>query len=439
MSTTSTGPIDIDGLIDSRPIGAMQWRVVALCFVLAMVDGFDAQSIAYVAPVLADEFSLGPDVMGQLISSALVGLMAGAFVGSPIADRLGRRPVIMLSVLMMGVSSLLTAVAQTEAELFIYRFLTGLGLGGVMPNINILTAEFAPARRRAFLMTSMFVGFPIGTIVGALFAAGLINMFGWPSIFVLGGVIPLAMVPLLFFMLPESPRFLALKGRRPDMLAGIVNKIAPEAGATPQSQYVTVAPEGGSIGALFTQGRTLVTLLLWLVFFANLLTLYAIFGWMPSVLEAAGFPLERAILATILFSIGGVVGGLLIAAAVDRYGAFRTMTATFAAAALSVALIGQSTASLILVLITLFLSGATVMGSQFGINAMVGDSYDTNARATALGWALAVGRVGAIIGPIMVGAALASALPLPSLFLLGAVPMLIAAVAVFVVGRLNTT
>ena len=437
MSTT----IHIDELLDSNPIGGLQWRVVVLCFVLAVIDGFDAQIIAYVAPLIADQFALSPEVMGQLYSSALLGLMAGALIGSPVADRIGRKPVILVSVAVMGVFALLTATAESAFELFLYRFLTGLGLGGVMPTINILTAEFAPARRRALLMTTMFVGFPIGIMVGGVAAAALINVFGWESVFVTGGVLPLLMVPVVMAWLPESPRFLALRGDRGAALAPIVNRIAPEAGATPDSRFETLAPEQASVGirALFSEGRTRITLLLWVVFFANLLTMFAIGGWMPTVLNEAGYPLDRAILVSAMSAIGGVIGGLVIAVLIDRTGAARTLVAGFVAAGVAIALIGQVTDSVVLVLIVLFLSGLFGMGCQFGINALASISYDTGARTTGLGWALAIGRIGAIIGPVVVGTAIGMALPVSQLFLLGAIPMLIAAGAVFVLGRLRAS
>ena len=437
MSTT----IHIDELLDSNPIGGLQWRVVVLCFVLAVIDGFDAQIIAYVAPLIADQFALSPEVMGQLYSSALLGLMAGALIGSPVADRIGRKPVIVISAAVMGVFALLTATAESTFELFLYRFLTGLGLGGVMPTINILTAEFAPARRRALLMTTMFVGFPIGIMVGGVVAAALINVFGWESVFVTGGVLPLLMVPVAMAWLPESPRFLALKGDRGAALAQIVHRIAPEAGATPESRFETLAPEQASVGirALFSEGRTRITLLLWVVFFANLLTMFAIGGWMPTVLNEAGYPLDRAILVSAMSAIGGVIGGLVIAVLIDRTGAARTLVAGFVAAGAAIALIGQVTDSVVLVLIVLFLSGLFGMGCQFGINALASISYDTGARTTGLGWALAIGRIGAIIGPVVVGTAIGMALPVSQLFLLGAIPMLVAAGAVFVLGRLRAS
>ena len=437
MSETT---VKIDELIDSSPISTLQWRVVILCFLLAMIDGIDAQSIAYVAPLVADEFALSPEVMGQLLAIAMVGLMFGALIGSPVSDRVGRKPVIIISAALMGVFSLCTAFADSIFELFLYRFLTGLGLGATMPSINILTAEFAPARRRALLMTLMFTGLPIGIIAGGLIAAVLIEQFGWESVFVVGGILPLVMVAVTSILLPESPRFLAFKRKNFSTLARIVNSINPGTGASANSLFETEIPKRdiGSIRALFAHGRAKVTLLLWLLFSTNLLTIYAVIAWLPSVLEAAGFPLERAILASVLFSVGGVVGGLMIAAAIDRLGAIKTMRTALLIAALAITLIGQVTASLPLLLITLFIAGATAMGSQFGLNAMASGSYDTGSRATGLGWSLAVGRLGAIFGPIAVGAAVGLDLPISRLFMLGSIPMLVAVASVVLLGKLKS-
>ena len=431
--------IHIDELIDSSPIGALQWRVVVLCFILAVIDGFDLIIIAFVAPLLANEFTLSPGLQGQLLSASLIGLMVGAFAGSPFADRFGRKPVIILSVAVMGIFALFTAFSESTFELFLYRFLTGLGLGALMPSINILTAEFAPMRHRALLMTVMFVGLPAGTILGGAVSARLVSQFGWESVFLVGGILPLLLVPILVFLLPESPRFLAQKGGRTATLAEIVNRIAPDVLARSDSQFESLVPrqEDGGIRALFTEGRNKITLLLWIVFFANLLTINALLGWLPSLLNEIGFPIERAILTTLAFSIGGVIGGLVLAAAIDRFGTVRTMLVCFLAAVVAVPLVGQVTNSQSLLLITLFFAGATAMGCQFGLNAMASASYDVHARTTGLGWALAVGRLGAIIGPIVVGAAVGLALPISLLFLLGAIPMLVAAVAVFLIGRLT--
>lgn len=423
--------VNVDRIIDENPIGRTQWRVVMLCFLLAIIDGIDASTTSYVAPLLAEDFGLGARRMGALHSAALLGLMLGAFVGSPIADRWGRKPVIILFTAVMGVFSLLTASSNDTQDLFIYRFLTGIGIGGVMPAINTLTAEFAPLRRRALLMTLMFIGFPGGVILGGVAAAFLIGQYGWESVFILGGILPLLIVPVLLWFLPESPRFLALRGLSPNRLATILNNIAPHAGVTAESRFhVVKADSKQGVRALFDAGYMPITLLLWLVMFCNLLTVYALVGWMPWLLEAAGFPLERAILASVLLSIGGVVGGLFVAVSVDRLGATRVLAPALAIAAVFIALIGQTTGSIPLMLAMLFLAGFAVIGSQFGLNALAAMSYETSARATGLGWALAVGRFGAVVGPIMVGAAVAAQLAVGKLFLVAAVPMIVGALVV---------
>jgi len=290
-------------------------------------------------------------------------------------------------------------------------------------------------------MTAMFTGFPIGIIVGGLVAANLIQAFGWESVFITGGILPLFALPVLILMLPESPRFLALTGKSPELLASIINRIAPQAGASRESQFDTGSrgEKTGSIGALFSEGRAPITLLLWMVYFCNLLTMYAFIGWLPYVLEEAGYPLDKAILASVLFSLGGVIGGLVLANYIDRLNAIKTMVVALLAAAFFVAAVGQVTGSILLLLIMLFLAGGTAMGTQFGLNTITSNSYDTNARSTGLGWALAVGRLGTILGPIAVGAALGFEIPLSMLFMVGMVPMLIAAAGVYWIGRVKNS
>ena len=431
-----TAQLNVDEIIDSRPIGKLQRRVVVICFFLAVVDGFDAASIGYVAPLLTEQFNIPPKMMGQLLSAALVGLMLGALLGSTLADRLGRKPVILGSIAVMGVGSLLTALSSDTTELFVYRFITGLGLGGVMPTINVLPAEFAPERRRALLMTVMFTGLPLGTVVGGLASVGLLSVFGWESVFFAGGLLPLVMIPVVMLWLPESPRLLVLKSPRGKALAHTMRKLASDVDIPVGVSFLTShqPTQYSDVRALFADGRTVLTVLLWVVFFANLLTLFALMGWLPSVLKAAGYPLERAILASLLVALGGTIGGLAMALAIDRFGAIRPMTIGFFAASIIVSMIGFSAAWLPALLVVLFFGGFTSIGCQFGLNALASGSYDTNARATGLGFALGMGRLGSILGPILVGALVAMELSISTLFVFGALPMLIAAGAVFAVG-----
>lgn len=423
--------IDIDARIDANPVGLLQYRIVAICFVLAVIDGFDAQAIAFVAPLLKTQFAIPAGEMGMLFASALVGLMTGAFLGSPLADRIGRKPVIIISCAVMGVFALLTASADSTFELFAFRFLTGVGLGGVMPNINTLTSEFAPARKRAFLMTAMFVGFPFGAVAGGLVSSAIIEAYGWPGVFILGGVAPLAMIAVVIPFLPESIRFLSAKGKRPQEIAAALSQI--DRTYTYQEDDTFAVPKSastGSIAGLFSDGRALGTLLIWVIVFANLLVMYSLMNWLPSVMREAGLPLDRAILAAVTFNLGGIVGGLLIAWAMDKYRPYEILSAAYAVAAIAIAFIGISSASLASAFTAIFIGGFTVMGSQLGMNALIVNFYPTTMRSTGLGWALAVGRIGSILGPIIVGAILMLQWPLSQVFLLLAAPALVSLVAI---------
>lgn len=428
--------IDIDERIDASPIGLLQWRIVAICFALAAVDGFDAQAIAFVAPLLKAQFTIASGEMGFLFSSALVGLMIGAFVFSPVADRIGRKPVIIVSGVLIGVFALLTATASSVTELFAYRFLTGIGIGGVMPNINTLTSEFAPARQRAFLMTLMFAGFPLGAVAGGLVSTQLIASYGWPSVFVLGGVAPIVLIPAIVFYLPESLRFQVATGASCGNVARTLSRVDTSY-SHQASDFFTVAQKGGggSVLGLFREGRASGTLLIWITVFANLLIMYSLMSWLPSVMREANLPLSRAILAAVVFNFGGVVGGLVLARIIDRHGPYGALAIAFAFAAAAIAAIGVSTANSSLAFAAIFVGGFTVIGTQFGMNALTVNFYPTGIRATGLGWAHAMGRIGSIIGPIAVGAVLALEWELPQVFLLAAAPAFICFGAINLLGR----
>ena len=430
----STAPVSVGDLIDSSPIGSLQWRTVALCALVAIIDGFDTQAIAFVAPILTDQFDIADAAMGTVFSAALFGLMLGAFGFSALSDRVGRKPVIILSCAIMGSFALLTATATTANEFIAYRFLTGLGLGGAMPNINAITAEMVPVRRRAFLMTLMFIGFPLGAVFGGLASTQLIAAFGWQSVFVMGGLIPLLLCLVLALSLPESFRWLsASKPQDPRLrdfvrtLAGSAEPAFPEPQSTGRSQPGTA--ERNSVAQLFVDGNTPKTLLLWVVFFSNLLLMYAVLTWLPTIMRNSGQSLDQAILSTVLFNLGGAIGGVLLALAVDRFGAIRMLTHAYLVTAILVAAIGATLGGgLGLTLSLIFFAGMGVIGSQFGLNALTAGSYSTSARATGLGWALAVGRTGSIVGPIVIGVFLLG-IPLATLFYYATVPALVCVAA----------
>src|SRR6266849_5770876 len=234
-------PVDVISVaefIDQQPVGGFQIRLLLTCAAVLFLDGFDTQAIGFVAPALAKEWGLSKAALGPVFSAGLFGLMIGALVFGPLADRVGRKNIIILSTLAFGIGALITAAVQDVTALLIVRFLTGLGLGGAMPNAIAMTSEFNPQRRRATMVMIMFCGFSVGAALGGMLAAGLIPRFGWRSVFVVGGVAPLIMVPILALRLPESVRFLALHGNAPARVAELLGRISPRTAFASDARFV---------------------------------------------------------------------------------------------------------------------------------------------------------------------------------------------------------
>src|SRR5689334_5314247 len=263
--------IDLVDFIDRQPVGRFQIQVLIACAAVLFLDGFDTQAIGYVAPALAREWGLKKGELGPVFSAGLFGLMIGALVFGPLADRVGRKKIIIFSTAAFGIGALVTAFAQDLTTLLVIRFLTGLGLGGAMPNAVAMTSEYNPQRRRATMVMIMFCGFSIGAALGGFLAADLIPRYGWRSVFIVGGIAPLLLVPVLVLRLPESVRFLATSGRDPHAVADLLKRISPHTAFAPDARFVVPETQlaGIPVVHLFREKRTAVTLLLWVVFFMS--------------------------------------------------------------------------------------------------------------------------------------------------------------------------
>lgn len=425
--------IDVVELIDQQPISAFQIRLIVLCALVAMLDGFDTQSIAFVAPIIAGAFGIKINAFGPIFSAGLVGMTLGALFLGPLADRYGRKQVITASTFAFGLFTLATVLADSVTSLMTYRFLTGLGLGAAMPNIIALTSEYSPKRARAWLVTIMFVGFPFGAVVGGIISSMIIPIWGWQSVFITGGIVPIALSALLLAILPESVRFLVHKQAKSDDIAAILRKITVGVSYAPSDKFFIqekVLP-GVSVMHLFTGGRAIGTLLLWIPFFMNLLLLFFMYNWLPPLLQQAGLPIGRAIIATVLFNLGGVIGGLVLARLIDRLGPFNVLATAYAMGTIAVAAIGAVSSSIVMIMAVVFVAGFFVIGAQLGSNALAASYYPTAIRSTGIGWALGVGRVGSIIGPLVGGLLMSLNWPFKDLFLMAAAPAACATIAIF--------
>ena len=428
---------DVQQFIDQQPLSRFQLRIVALCGAILFMDGFDAQAIGFVAPALIQQLHIARSVLGPVFSSGLVGIMIGALVFGPLADRLGRKPILILCTALFGICSLLTATAGTLQSLLVYRLITGFGLGGAMPNAVALTSEYMPKRFRATAVMAMFSGFAIGAATGGFVAAALIAGFGWRSVFVTGGVLPCLLAVLLLTLLPESIRFLVMKRGEDARVAHSLARIAPEITA-PVTRFVVIEEDhfrGFVVRDLFADGRSSGTLLLWVIFFMSLLDLYFLNNWLPTVIHDAGITIERAIILTALFQVGGVAGSLSLGRFIDRYLSFRVLAWTYLAASASVFLIGAAGVSVALLACTIFAAGFAIIGGQSGANALAAEFYPTAIRSTGVGWALGIGRLGSIAGPLMGGALLSLQHETRRIFWAAAIPVLIAALAAWQASR----
>ena len=426
--------INLSEVLENSAVGPLQIRVFALCMICLIMDGFDVQAMGYVAPAVLRDFGAPPRALGPVFAAANVGVLIGSLLFSMLADKIGRRPVIIGATLWFSILTLATGFAQSVDQLLWLRLISGLGLGCIIPNATALVGEFSPKRSRVTLTMGITVGFTAGAAVGGFVALWLIPLFGWRSVFFVGGAVPLVIAVAMYFSLPESLQFLAVRRTRLDRLGHWLKKLDPSIRVGPSTEYVTneVARSGSPMRQLFSEGRTRVTLLLWVVYFMNLLILYSLSNWIPTVFTGMGYSQNAALLAGTLLQVGGTLGAYGLAWAIARKGFLPVLVVTFFLATISVALIGQPGLSFTVVSLIVFIAGWCIVGGQPGLNTLAATYYPTVARSTGVGAALGVGRLGAILGPYAGGVLLGQQWAAQQLFWAAAVPAGISTIVLFV-------
>jgi MFS transporter, AAHS family, 4-hydroxybenzoate transporter len=428
MSASSPAPSSpTEAALENQRIGPLQIRVAALCTLVQICDGYDINSIGVAVPSLTHAWSLpGPAFTTAFVWSS-IGILVGALLSGPIGDRVGRRPLLLASIAIFGVASLLSAFAGSLAMLSALRFFTGLGIGGAMPGTVALTGDYTPQRWRATIIMATFTGAPIGGFLCGQVAGLVLPSFGWPGIFVVGGIVPLLILVALVVWLPESPRFLAVRPNLSAREATLLQRlgIVPELGA---SGRVDVA-SGNPITMLFGKGYALQTVLLWVIFFCSLMNLFLFAYWLPQVLHLGGMTPAEAARASSYRDLGAILAVLYLGVLIDRFGPERALAWHYAAGIVFIGAIALFAMPYAILAVAIFFSGMTIIGSQTGANATAGTLYPARMRTCGIGWALGIGRLGGIAAPALGGYLLSIGLPPPQIFLSACLFALIAAAA----------
>lgn len=395
------GTLDVQRFINAQPLSAYQWRVVLLCFLIVFLDGLDTAAMGFIAPALTQEWGIDRASLGPVMSAALIGMVFGALGSGPLADRFGRKLVLVGAVFLFGLFSLFSAFSANVDQLLVLRFLTGLGLGAAMPNATTLLSEYTPERLKSLLVTSMFCGFNLGMAGGGFISAKLIPAFGWHSLLLIGGLLPLLLTLVLLLWLPESARYLVVRNKGDERVRRVLAPIAPSEVAVASGFSV---PEQQTVQSrnvfrvIFSGTYSAGTLLLWLTYFMGLVIVYLLTSWLPTLLRDSGASLEQAASIGALFQLGGVLSAVGVGWAMDRFDPHRVIGVFYLLAGVFAWLVGQSLGQMTLLATLVLVAGMCINGAQSAMPSLAARFYPTQGRATGVSWMLGIGRFGAILG-----------------------------------------
>jgi MFS transporter, AAHS family, 4-hydroxybenzoate transporter len=428
--------VQIEQLVDDQKIGWFNIKLLLWSWLAMFADGFDISALSFAAPELVREWGVPRSAFGYAFAASNVGVLFGAPLLGYVGDKYGRRIAIVLGSVIFGLGTLAMTIATNLDQMTVLRFLTGIGIGGLMPNTIALNAELSPRRWRATLVVLMFTGITLGSGTPGYVAGWMVPHFGWEVLFIVGGVVPLVVAACLWFVLPESVKFLAIHPGRRDDLLKTARVMRPDLTIAPDAQFVAApsaeatagarASGGGflGLGQIFRGSLRYITPLLWVCFATTLMANFFLNNWIPIILETQGLTPKEAAFASALYHVGGTVGGVLVSLVLNRFG-YSAIVALFVLAPIAIFSMGLGGNSHAMLTALTGLAGFAVLGVQFGNNACSGLIYPTEARSKGVGWALGVGRVGSIVSPIIGGMLIAQNMPMGELFAWAASPMAI--------------
>ena len=419
----------VAAVIDDGRVSGQQILVVGLCMLLNMLDGFDITTMAIVAGDVSEELRLTADRLGLIFSFALAGMMAGAMLLAPVSDIIGRRKLIVLSVALVGGSILLTANASTLTEFFILRFVSGFGAGAILACQATLVAEYSPEKYRALSIAGTPAGYPLGAMMTSVVAGLIMPTYGWRAMFWFGGGITLALGVVVWALLPESLKYLFV--RRPANGLKRVNKVLVKLKKDALDELPVPAKDlarnrrgfAGNIRSLLATEIRRTTLTLWASFFLCFIALYFLFSWIPRLMEQTGYSVESGRQAFFLFNLGAVIGIFLLGALSTRWRLSNLVFAFLLSSAVGMAVFATVPNQLTLLMVVIFLVGALLQGGFVGLYAVAGKVYPTEVRSTGIGWAIGLGRLGAVVGPAAAGFLIAAGMSMSVSYYVFAVPL----------------
>lgn len=425
----------LNTILDEAPVRRFHITLFVVSLLIMILEGIDIQIIGFVAPLIVAEWGIPTADFAIVFSAGLAGATVGAVLLGSLGDRIGRRPMILASMTLFGIGTLMTPFVHEMKTLVLLRFVTSLGLGGVVPNLLALCAELFPRRIRTSFVGIVATAQLAGGVLGSLLSSWLISEHGWRFMFYLAGGLSVLMLVPAFFLLPESLRFLVVKGAAPHRLAALVRRMGLKPVRPEDIVVDRTAPSDRSVLDLFRGGRAPVTSLLWLAIGFNLFMTAFIIYWLPTLLVQLGVELPTAIISITVMNAAGILGGVSLSLAIQRFGPFRVLGAAYLLAAISVAAIGFVAPAILPMMLAVFLAGFLGLGAFAGMSLLAATLYPTELRSAGVGGAIAASKAGAIAGPLAAGAGLAAEMPLTGVFMISASGGLMACLFIFMLSR----
>ena len=415
--------------ININPMSFFQAATIALCTAINMLDGFDVLVMSFAASSVASEWNLAPSDLGILLSAGLVGMAIGSFWIAPYADKIGRRPLVLFCLLLVTVGMLLSAISQDKNQLSLLRFITGLGIGGMLAALSALVSEYSSDLRRSFSMSILQSGYPLGAILGGLVSVYLLQQFGWRSLFIFGGSVSLVMIPIVYWKLPESIDFLLL-GKRPSALENI-NRLAKKMKlASISALHKKPIQDGLGYKVLLKPQFLANTIYLWIGYFCLMFAFYFVASWTPKMLVDAGLSTIQGVSAGIYLQAGGIVGAIIIGLLASRLKITMLTSAYLMMCVISMLIYGFGNLDLFGLMLCASIMGFFLIGAMIGLYAIAPGVYPASHRVTGIGSAIGLGRIGAIIAPFLGGWILEFGVETSQIITVFALPLIIASIAV---------